>query len=212
MIKKQKTRINADVNHGIDAGKEKRTSWVTSTDADSVSAQRANLKEIWPLVLRLYRLRLLKSHLRGGKLAKVDLKIKSPIQAALLALMMEVEERRSSSPAAEDKKSNVHDPLSKDLAFALDMATTQISEHMGALLKARLCTEEKCIDDRRHAHYLVTEEGRREFDKWLEREMVLIPAHYQSGYREPKERVKYAIDLLNEEVGTLLKAYDLLGG
>lgn len=213
MIKKQKTRIDAGASHAISGGKEGEASRVPSTDTEVVRTGRADVDEIWPLVLRLYRLRLLKAHLRGGQQAKHDLKIRSPIQAALLALMMEVQERRASSArTAQEKRALIHDPLSKELAFALDIATAQISEHIGALLKEGLCTEERCADDRRHAHYVVTEEGRKHLDDWLEREMVLIPAHYQSSYRGPKERAEYAINGLSREVENLLKSHGLLGG
>ncbi len=103
-----------------------------------------------------------------------------------------------------------HARLHKNSAYALAIAPTQGSEHIGALLRAGLCSEEKCPDNRRHAHYLVTKEGKLQLENWLQREMVLIPAHYQSDHREPLERVEYAINSLNQEIGDLLKTHHLL--
>jgi hypothetical protein len=53
------------------------------------------------------------------------------------------------------------------------------------LIEEGLCKDEACRDDRRHAHHNVTDEGKKQLEKWLDRKMGLAPKRHESPGAQP---------------------------
>lgn len=206
MIKKRPTPTQVRQGRQATTVTKEEPPRTASTAPDALSAQSV---DAWPLILRAFRLRLLKAHLRG---AKEDVKIKSPTAAAVLALILELQEMDKVAAPSANREGCTH-PTAQELAHALEISSSQFSEYISALLDDDLCEEQACDEDRRHSLYKGTDEGKKQLEKWLEQEMGLARKHYElsdSAERAQRvERTKRVVSSLSKEIREILRKCDI---
>lgn len=149
--------------------------------------------EFRQLLLEIHRYRLLRLKLAPPSNPTAI----SPSQAAVLALLWEVDARQRGEPSTRYKAT--------DLGLALGLQRAACSEQTGPLSNLGFCAplpKEPSQKDRRKNYYVITDEGKRALTDWLEREYTLPEGIYEGA---GIDRARQALERLRAEVKTRIK-------
>lgn len=149
--------------------------------------------DFWQVLLEIHRYRLLRLMLN----VHTDSSLRSPQQAAVLALLWEVDARQKGEPSRRFKAA--------DLGLALGLTATAWSDQTGPLSRLDLCEtlpKEPGQKDRRNTHYVITEKGKRALNDWLKQQYNL-PEGIYSGVAI--DRARQALEKLRTEVKIRMK-------
>jgi hypothetical protein len=207
MAKRPTLNIKPRRSHNGSEGKEGGTSLPSSADAEL--PQKQQTVEVWPLVLRVFRLQLLKMILSPPEDSQGGEETKRVLAPRVLALLLELEDMRATAPPAVEDEGHKRDkPLKDLLGTPLGMSASAVSEQITWLLKEGLVQEARlgtstsagqpCFD-RRHAHHIVTKKGRDYLDAWLARELGLPRQVYEDAHPD-SDKIKGVIDKLSKEI------------